>query len=357
MTVTEFLKTYANAQYVSLDKLYPIAQQKLLRSGEGSQEFKDLIERWFARWEQGQYPQLVVYTELPFAGAKLRAKTSSGKEFASLLVKLTTRKASMLPPSRTAVIKPCRQKDKKGDKPLSSQKVCLYSKKDPTKLLGRHPSEQAARQQEKAIHVNKKGSAMLPKTLVYHGATYKLAADPEAYSDSTLNDTIVLEAERIVDAIYASGAVRPNWRLTKQSSTRVARSLVDHYYQTFVGYEALNANLETKVRVTAIKLLAHRLDHTIYGSARSTSSMRMTFGPGTPPNRRVKDSASAAINLFKQQMASTPQAEVVAHPDPQVSFVWLVLDYTNEIAGIVYLQDQEVEEVDFFEAAEKYGKR
>jgi len=80
--------------------------------------------------------------------------------------------------ARNAIVKPCRQKDKKSDKPLHDQKVCLYSKKDPTKLLGRHPSEQAARQQEKAIHVNKKGSVIsqLPSSIWFRSTQYQLKA-------------------------------------------------------------------------------------------------------------------------------------------------------------------------------------
>lgn len=57
---------------------------------------------------------------------------------------------------RTAIIKPCRQKDIDPGRPKSEQKVCLYSKKDPGKLLGRHPSEESARKQEVAIQINKK---------------------------------------------------------------------------------------------------------------------------------------------------------------------------------------------------------
>ena len=53
---------------------------------------------------------------------------------------------------RTAIMKPCREKDIDPDRPKSEQKWCLYSKKDPDKLLGRHPSQQSAKDQEVAIH-------------------------------------------------------------------------------------------------------------------------------------------------------------------------------------------------------------
>ena len=54
------------------------------------------------------------------------------------------------PRERTAVIKPCRQKDYDPDRPKSEQRVCLYTK-DGKRLLGRHPNEEAARKQEVAI--------------------------------------------------------------------------------------------------------------------------------------------------------------------------------------------------------------
>jgi len=54
---------------------------------------------------------------------------------------------------RTAVIKKCRKQDM-DDRPASEQKWCLYTH-DGKKLLGRHPTEEAAKKQERAIHVHK----------------------------------------------------------------------------------------------------------------------------------------------------------------------------------------------------------
>jgi len=57
----------------------------------------------------------------------------------------------------TAVIKDCRKKDK-DDRPAREQEVCLYTH-DGKDLLGRHPSEESAEQQERAIQVHKHGAA------------------------------------------------------------------------------------------------------------------------------------------------------------------------------------------------------
>jgi len=56
---------------------------------------------------------------------------------------------------KTAIIRPCDKKDIDPDRPLSEQKVCLYSKKTPGKLLGRHPNEESARKQEAVIQIHK----------------------------------------------------------------------------------------------------------------------------------------------------------------------------------------------------------
>ena len=58
---------------------------------------------------------------------------------------------------RTAIIKKCRKKDLDPNRPKTEQRVCLYSKKDPDKLLGRHPNEESAKKQEQAIQIHKKG--------------------------------------------------------------------------------------------------------------------------------------------------------------------------------------------------------
>lgn len=87
---------------------------------------------------------------------------------------------------RTATIRKCRKQDKKGDKPASQQRWCLYTKHKTCKknkkgkkvckprLLGRHPSKSSALEQERAIQVRKHGSA--PEMLMYRGARYRLVS-------------------------------------------------------------------------------------------------------------------------------------------------------------------------------------
>jgi len=77
---------------------------------------------------------------------------------------------------RLAVIKKCREQDL-DDRPKSKQKWCLYTH-DGKRLLGRHPSEEAAQKQERAIQVNKHGSTP-PQTVKYKGATYVLREPPK----------------------------------------------------------------------------------------------------------------------------------------------------------------------------------
>lgn len=55
---------------------------------------------------------------------------------------------------KTAVIKKCREQDIDPDRPRSEQKYCLYSR-DGSKLLGRHPTQDSAKNQEKAIQTRK----------------------------------------------------------------------------------------------------------------------------------------------------------------------------------------------------------
>lgn len=43
-------------------------------------------------------------------------------------------------------------------------------------------------------------------------------------------------------------------------------------------------------------------------------------------------------------------------PDPVVGFVWMVIDHGNQSATIVYLKDDDSEEVDYNEAVEKYSR-
>lgn len=56
---------------------------------------------------------------------------------------------------REAVIRKCKSSDITDDKPAGEQQWCLYSRKNPDKLLGRHPSKESAERQERAIQANK----------------------------------------------------------------------------------------------------------------------------------------------------------------------------------------------------------
>ena len=55
------------------------------------------------------------------------------------------------------VIRPCRKRDLDPSRPAGRQRVCLYTKKTPRRLLGRHPNRAAARRQEAAIEIRKHG--------------------------------------------------------------------------------------------------------------------------------------------------------------------------------------------------------
>lgn len=54
------------------------------------------------------------------------------------------------------IIKPCRKRDLDPKRPASAQRVCLYTKRKPRRLLGRHPNQTSAARQEKAIEINKR---------------------------------------------------------------------------------------------------------------------------------------------------------------------------------------------------------
>lgn len=55
------------------------------------------------------------------------------------------------------IIRPCRKRDFDPARPRSRQRVCLYTKSAPRRLLGRHPNAAAARRQEVAIEIRKHG--------------------------------------------------------------------------------------------------------------------------------------------------------------------------------------------------------
>jgi hypothetical protein len=55
------------------------------------------------------------------------------------------------------VIRPCRKADFDPKRPKSAQKVCLYTRKTPRRLLGRHPNRPSAVRQERAIEIRRHG--------------------------------------------------------------------------------------------------------------------------------------------------------------------------------------------------------
>ncbi len=59
--------------------------------------------------------------------------------------------------AQLGIIKLCRQRDLDSKQPR--KKWCLYSKKKPKKVLGRHPSRKAAHRQEVAIKISQRRRA------------------------------------------------------------------------------------------------------------------------------------------------------------------------------------------------------
>jgi hypothetical protein len=55
------------------------------------------------------------------------------------------------------IIKACRKRDIDPSRPRSAQRVCLYTKKKPSRLLGRHPNRKSALRQERVIEMRKRG--------------------------------------------------------------------------------------------------------------------------------------------------------------------------------------------------------
>jgi hypothetical protein len=55
------------------------------------------------------------------------------------------------------VIRRCRKSDVDPARPKNSQKLCLYTRKSPRRLLGRHPNRASALRQERVIEMRKHG--------------------------------------------------------------------------------------------------------------------------------------------------------------------------------------------------------
>jgi len=54
-------------------------------------------------------------------------------------------------------IRPCLKRDLDPARPKSAQRVCLYTKRKPRRLLGRHPNRASALRQERLIEMRKHG--------------------------------------------------------------------------------------------------------------------------------------------------------------------------------------------------------
>jgi hypothetical protein len=61
------------------------------------------------------------------------------------------------PQFELGIIAPCRPQDIDPKRPKSKQRVCLFSKSRPRKLLGRHPTYKKALRQERVIQIRKRG--------------------------------------------------------------------------------------------------------------------------------------------------------------------------------------------------------
>jgi len=90
---------------------------------------------------------------------------------------------------RIAIIKKCEQSDIDPDRPKSEQQVCLYAhpktsaeeKKGHGRLLGRHPNEEAAQKQERAIRAKQSMfMAYVAEGLIEHFSSFGL--DPDIFT-------------------------------------------------------------------------------------------------------------------------------------------------------------------------------
>lgn len=55
------------------------------------------------------------------------------------------------------IIRDCRKSDIDPKRPKRQQKKCLYTKRKPRRLLGRHPNYESALRQERLIQIRKRG--------------------------------------------------------------------------------------------------------------------------------------------------------------------------------------------------------
>jgi hypothetical protein len=58
---------------------------------------------------------------------------------------------------KIGVIRKCAKRDFDPRRPKKAQKLCLYARTGPRRLLGRHPDAASARRQELAIQIRKRG--------------------------------------------------------------------------------------------------------------------------------------------------------------------------------------------------------
>ena len=150
---------------------------------------------------------------------------------------------------RTAIIKDCRKKDLDPDRPASEQKVCLYTHSKPHRLLGRHPDEEAAKKQERAIQWRKHGKTEAPpKRIRVSGFIYEIFQEPDGhilYKDlhkPTDSKPLYAKAVEYKGARYelVEGA-SPSGRLGKEEQAEIwlgyASMYLDRYLSSLEGDE------------------------------------------------------------------------------------------------------------------------
>ncbi len=172
---------------------------------------------------------------------------------------------------RTAIIKDCRKKDLDPDRPVSEQKVCLYTHSKPHRLLGRHPDEEAAKKQERAIQWRKHGTTEEPpKRIRISGFVYEIFQEPDGhivYKDLHRPvDSKPLYAEATAAVLYKGAryelveAASPSGRLDIQDQAAIWLGYAEMYLDKYLS--ALEGE-ETPAQKSARGLLEKAMDNAV----------------------------------------------------------------------------------------------
>lgn len=316
----------------------------------------------------------------------------------------------------TAIVKECRKKDFDPKRPAKDQKICLYSKKDPNKLLGRHPSEEAARKQERAIHVNKKGSSQCTagKVIVIYpvgskkkahlynkfnnlitdlasGGKYPSFEDSgsgSSFSERDLDftfgdygdtDAFAEEVENLaakmrlkdVDVQVLEDEFGDAYASAKVSKRVAAKQKIASLLKQGFALPTLKAKgaswvpdlNDTKTRRAFVKWIKaygiepKTLQFVLSNQKIKTGAGRWTHvGPSLKRGPKGKpDSERGALEVLKDNGVDV-SSDVQAVIDPQVTGVWLIIDHGNKVAHIVYNFDNDFETVDYDEAVRRHGR-